>query len=549
MLAGETAPPRAAIGTGDRMTTRKMLKLLTAIAALVLAGAGCGGGDRDPGGDSGEARPNVVLIVIDTLRADRLGCYGAGPEASPRIDELAADGLLFRSCTSAAPITGPSHATMFTSRLPSETGVLNNAGEVSADTPMLAELLRKAGYASGAVASLATMDAAYGFGRGFDTYLDVGGLSHIAPADTMLARSVALLDGLEQPFFAFCHFSDPHEPYNAHGLVERSAEVLLDGEHLATIPTSSYTPTLLPLQLPDRPAELTIRSDDLFTVRGMRLTSERGDVPELESDLERASTRPLLKAVIGAEGDREPGLVLRLSDHIEGLEMFRERYAREVAFADRHVGALLDTLRARGLYDDALIILAGDHGEGLGDHNEIGHVNTLYDSLLRVPLIIKPPRTGDEQEGFTPGEVRDDPAGLVDLATTVLAAVGLPAPSEARGVNLLGDGRSGAPGDGADPQRLLWSETHRPEARHDRFSLRGRGYKVIRTEDTDAWELYDLAADPREQRNIFRIEDPLSRRWKNQLLAARGQIAAAGEAAEPALVDDETRRKLEALGY
>jgi len=484
----------------------------------------------------------VVLIVIDTLRADRLGCYGAGEGASPRIDEFARDGIVFTNCVTASPITGPSHAAMFSSREPLQTGFLNNAQMVAADTPLLAELLHGHGYRTGAVVSLGTMDAEYGFGRGFDIYRDVGGLSHIARADTMLSRSTALLDELGSPFFAFCHFSDPHEPYNAHGLVERSAEVLLDGELIATIPTSTYTPTMLPLELPNRAAELILRSAHPVTVRGLRLAAD-DDAPLLEIDLERGRTRPFFEAAIGSDGDRRPDLVLRLSDHIDDLAMVRERYAREVAYVDRHVGALLDTLRARGVYDDALIILAGDHGEGLGDHNEIGHVNTLYDSLLKVPLIIKPPLDA----GTAGGERRDDPAGLIDVMTTVLAAAEMAAPRGTRGVDLLGDGTSGAPGDGSDPQRLIFSETHRPEAHHDRFSLRGRGFKVIWTTDTDKWELYDLAADPAEQSNIFSRLD--ERSWRDQLLAAVASITPAGGAAEPAAVDEKTMRKLRALGY
>ncbi len=509
-------------------------------AAALAAGliAGCGGDDRPAPPPLAPDAPNVVLIVIDTQRADRLGCYG-GEVATPRIDELARDGVVFENCVTHAPITGPSHAAMFTSRMPSELGVLNNVQPIRGTPPILAELLSRSGYATGAAVSLATMDGAHGFARGFDRYRDVGGIVHIAAADTMLPRCVEILDGLRAPFFALWHFSDPHEPYNAHGLVDRRAVVELDGAQIAEIPTSTFTPMQIELELPPRMARLTVRSDTLFTVRRLDLHGAEGANPPLASPQSRSRQALFYAASIGAAGDREATLTIALSDNHGDLRRINRRYDREVEFVDRHVGALLDTLRARGLYDDALIILAGDHGEGLGQHNEVGHVNTLYDSLLRVPLIIKPPRDA----GIATGARRDDPAALSDVTPTVLGAAGLPVPEGMHGVDLL----NGAP----DPGRLVFSETHRPEAHHTRYSLRGAGRKVIWTVDAGRWELYDLREDPGELENLFQAGDEESETWRGKLRAAVAEFAGDGEddGEDRPEVDAETRKQLRALGY
>jgi len=481
---------------------------------------------------------NVALIIIDTLRADRLSCYGADSTSTPRIDELARDGILYENCVSQAPITGPSHASLFTSLLPTELGFVNNGQRIDIGVPVLAEFLSRRGYDTRGVISMGTVGTGGGFGRGFAEYDHAPGFAHIASADTILPHCLAQIDRLRQPFFAFWHFSDPHEPYNAHGMVEREAEVLLDGVRLATFPTSAYTPQRIPLSLPDRESTLTVRSQDRFYVRILEMESPDHMPPTIERDKSKWIRVDRLDARIGAEGCRDPELLLGVIDMPGGVDPIRLRYSREVEFVDSHVGAVLDTLRARGLYDDTLIILAADHGEDLGEHNNVGHVENLYWTLTHVPLIIKPPH------GFgpTPGSRVEETVGLIDVLPTVLGVIGAPAPQWARGIDLLA---------GKPPRnRLQFSETHRPEAHHDRCCLRDDRYKVIHTLEPQKWELYDMAADPMELDNLFHEGDDLSESWRGKLLAAVAEInPPVSTGGFGAKIDGATQRKLEALGY
>lgn len=488
-----------------------------------------------------KVRPhNVVLILVDTLRPDYLGCYGHLGNPTPSIDRLAKDGILFETAVSSAPITGPSHASLFTSRYPCETEVLNNClTSPTGRLPLLAEMLADLGYSTAASISLSPVHSNFGFARGFDRFADDLGFSFVVSADTVLARGLRLSRDLEWPFFLWTHFAEPHEPYDAHGLVERTAEISIDGRPARTIPTSTFTPTALELDLGAGPTTVRIVSDDYFFVRDLALTGLGADPPTLtpaEPPLE-----PLLdfKATIGRGPGQRVRFDISLADQIIQERSVPERYAREIAYVDRQVGALLDSLRARGLYDDSLVIFASDHGEALGEFDLIGHIHLLYDCLLKVPLIIKPPYGA----GFRPGTRRRDLAALVDLAPTVLGLLGRPPLIGARGRDLLaGEARRGN-------QDVVFSETHRPQAHHTLFSLRGPRYKIIHNADTGGWEFYDLKKDPQEARNLF---DPGDRRhlaWRKRLEEQMTALKLGADAAAPPVPDERTRRALRTLGY
>ena len=487
------------------------------------------------------AAHNVVLIVIDTQRADFLGCYGDDRGLTPHIDRLADDGIVFENTWCQSPITGPSHTSLFTSRYPSDTGIVNNSrGEVPAAVPMLAEILRERGYYTGAVVSIGPVHSSYGFDRGFDRYEDDMGLSWIVNADIIFPRSLDILDGLVSPFFHWTHYSDPHEPYDAHGLVERSATVRVADQVVAEISTSTYTPTSLALDLePGKTTKVTLESEHPFFVRKASLRAPGPVVPSLqpaESSTGRAARHAF---EIGADGSRQVDLVLSLADWIGDHDTLLERYAREVAFADGYVGALLDTLRARDLYDDSLIIVTGDHGEALGDHGYTGHVHTLYEAMNRVPLVVKPP----QGSGFEPGSRRQDAAALVDVLPTVLACLGIPELPGARGRDLLAK-------DAANVPALVFLETHPPEAKHLLFGLTDGRFKIIHAPRGDGWELYDLAADPGEVDSLYREGEELSEAWR-KLLTER--LAALGDdlrdPADQSPIDARTREMLKSLGY
>ena len=520
---------------------RKTRRNATAgVLALVACGAGLAGCQPGP---PPEARPNLVLIVVDTLRPDVLGCYGDPRGLSPHIDALARDGILFEHAVCPSPITGPSHATLFSGRLPSDHGVRNNSRIAVPDSvALLAEVLQAAGYATGGAVSIGPLHRQFGFARGFDAYADRLDDAWILPAPITLPRAVAILDDLRTPFFWWTHFADPHEPYDAHDLADHHVEVSVDGAPVTTLPTSTYTPWTHTATLVADSCVVALAGNAPFVLRNLKARDGLGNALEITG-------APLWEAldtarlVVRAGPDLAPGdpvqLVLHCCDVIFTDAERTARYAREVAFVDRHVGALLDTLRARDLYDDAFIVLVSDHGEALFEHDHVGHIENLYDELVRVALIVKPPR-GD---GARRGQRRGDLAGLVDVTATILARLELPLPPGAGGRDLL------AP-DADDDEHRYFLETHPPEAQRTRYGLRDRRCKLVWTVEDDAWEFYDLATDPGERQNLYGDRADTVAAWR-VALAARLQSLAVDQRPDPddVHVDERTREMLKSLGY
>lgn len=488
---------------------------------------------------------DVVLIVIDTLRPDHLGCYGDERGLSPAIDALARDGIVFENAIATAPITGPSHASLMTSRWACETGVVNNCVNTpSPALPMLAELLRDLDYDTRAVVSISPIHADFGFARGFAAFADELGAGTLAPGDTVVARAREQLDRSRRPLFLWAHFSEPHEPYDAHGLVKRTAEVRLGGRLVARVPTSTFTPTVLELELPPHPTDLLFTSRAAFHVRAVCLTGLDGPTPWLDPAEPPKESQFAYRVGVGAEGARRVRLDFSLADQVVNGQGLHERYAREVAACDSSVGVLLDELRRRGLYDEALIVFAADHSEALGEHGLIGHVENVYDDLIHVPLVVKPPHAA----GLKPGQRRRDLASLVDVLPTVLAQLGRPPLPGSCGRDLL-DPAAARGGDDA-----VFAETHRPQAQRTLYALRGARHKIVHEPATGAWEFYDLRRDPGELHDLYRPGHAQARRWRARLAAllaelqAGGAAGAADESAAP-VIDERVRRALRALGY
>ncbi len=421
--------------------------LVVAIGAALLAGRTLLG----PGRRSAEGL-NVLLVTLDTTRADRLGCYGHGRARTARLDRLAAEGVRFQNAYADAPITLPSHASILTGLYPFEHGVRNNGNFYLADRfETLATLLRKRGYRTAAFVSSFILDRRYGLARGFDTYDDRmeeapapgAGLEAERRGDrTVLALGRWLEDHARQaakaPFFAWLHLYDPHEPYR---------------------PPSPFS-------------------------------QDFADDP----------------------------------------------YDGEIAFADSTLGQVLDKLEALGLRDRSLVAVVGDHGESLGDHGEETHSMFLYDSAIRVPLILWRP-------GLLPaGKIVSQPVRALDVGPTILELVGGPAlkAPHARSLRKAIDGR--------EPERLpaVYAETYVPKLAMGGAALRAlrdERYKLI---DAPRAELYDMVRDPGETRNRY-VDEP---RIVQALRAELERLTAGGSGAMNVRpIDDEAIEKLEALGY
>lgn len=351
---------------------------------------------------------NVLVITLDTTRADRLGCYGYAGAVTPALDRIAASGVRFESASSPAPLTLPSHASLFTGIYPPEHGLRTNGrGRLPESIPTLASLLAAAGYETAAFVSSFVLDARFGLDRGWAVYDDRlaqesegpdalqrqrGGKSVV---DAALAWSARPRAG---PVCLWVHFYDPHIPYDVHA-------------------------------------------------------DEFGD-------------------------------------------QFHDRaYDAEIAFVDREIQRLLDGLKAGGLADNLLIVVAGDHGEGLGEHVERTHGYTLYDATQRVPLIISCP--GKVRAGHTV----DASVSLVDVLPSVLGLLEISSPAR-------GSGRSLLPALKGEPiaDSICYALTDDPFLQNGWSPLRSivvDRWKYIRTRQP---ELYDLKSDPGETKNLFATE-------------------------------------------
>lgn len=345
---------------------------------------------------------NLVLITLDTTRADRLGCYGHSSAHTPNLDRLADRGVLFAKAYTAVPITLPSHATMLTGLLPPEHGVrINGTSRLAEGVPTLAEILEQRGYRTGAFVSSLVLDGRFGLSRGFSNYddrLPRGPGTQEAERSAMETISAALAwlrSSSSTPFFCWVHLYDPHEPYRDH--------------------------------------------------------------PE------------------------------EFNGRFQG-----NPYDAEVAYMDLHLGRLLDFISQQGLDARTLIVIAGDHGEGLNEHREPTHGFMAYNSTMHVPLIMAPPRGGKTKQQVA------EPVSLVDVFPTILDVLGVSAPNATTGRTLQPafDGRP-------LPERPCYGETEAPYLE--------AGWCPLRTWTTSRWkfiqttraELYDLAADPGELRNLL----------------------------------------------
>lgn len=341
--------------------------------ACLLPALACG-----PTPDRGEAgagapKPNVLFIVVDTLRADRLGAYGHHRPTSPHLDALANEGMRVPRALSTAPWTTPSIAGLMTSRHPSSLGIQSEKAIVAEDAVLLAEVLKEAGYNTAAVVSHSFCASDWGFDQGFDAFDESNVLGHAAiTTEGVTERGKLLLDQVakqDEPWMLWLHYFDPHCAY-----VE----------------------------------------DERFPMGG------RGeyDGPVTSGELYRTVLRKYRR--------------YESSDWAE----LRRLYDSEIARTDAGIGEILDHLARLGVADHTLVVVTADHGEEFHEHNGVGHAKTLYSEVLHVPLILRFP-TAQERFGAALPPAPERWISLIDVAPTVLDVAGVELPPSFAGRSLL----------------------------------------------------------------------------------------------------------------
>lgn len=397
--------------------------------------------------------PNVVLITIDTLRPDHLSCYGYERLRTPNIDALVADGVLFEKAYTAVPITLPSHGSLLTGTYPMYTGLHDFSGNrLNPQQPTLATVLRRRGYATGAVVGAAVLDSRFGLDSGFDFYYDNFDFNRMLetnldamerPGNVVADEALAWLrKNAHRRFLLWMHLYDPHHPYN---------------------PPAPYDQ-----QYKDSP------------------------------------------------------------------------YDGEIAFADAQVGRLISYLKQQGLYGRTLIVLAGDHGEGLGEHGEKTHGFFIYNTTMHVPLIVKPAG----RDATAPKRIAE-PVNLVDVLPTTLELLKLPVPAEVQGRSLLPlfQGKS------SERTSHLYGESFLPRLHFNWSELRGIQVENYHFIDAPKPELYDLSADPGERTNLFEQKPAVASELQKKLADVIRNYSAGKEMAEKTGLDPSMAERLQALGY
>lgn len=460
---------------------------------------------------------NVLLIVIDTLRADHLSSYGYARATSPRIDAFAREGVRFARTLAQKGRTSPSVATITTGTYPHTHGLLDVRSVLPDEALTLPEILGPRGWRTGGIITNANLSHVFNFQQGFEDYVELGNGELHATADEVTDTAIPWLERHGgEPFFLYLHYVDPHAPY---------------------IPPTPYRDRFV--------------GDALY-----------GRHKDLRPPLGSTAFGQINAPVVIEHGSRN-------------VDLYIARYDEEIAFTDAEIGRLLDAVDRLGLRDDTLVILTADHGESMTEHLIFfAHGKAPYDTALRIPLIVRYPKA------ITGPRVVETAVETTDLAPTILAAVGVPRSPTYEGQSLwpLLLGEEDAPtsrhvfaeeGSTVDSLSLVASDERHKLIFNPRGATRPGGAfrpSSLLTRKgvqrlwwaahegpgaNEAWELYDVVADPGETKNLYRsrpdlvarLEPPLAR-WKASAPASRHPKRLALED-----ITIDQIKQLEALGY
>jgi arylsulfatase A-like enzyme len=462
------------------------MRCLRVIPLLCAALLGCEAGPR----------PNLIMVVVDTLRADHLGCYGYERGTSPHIDAFAAESQVFDNAVAQSSWTSPSVASLFTSAYPSVHGVTGFGSRLPPTMETLAEVLQGHGFRTAAFsANFAQITQRNGFAQGFDTFQvikkkwrdedkqegDVGKW-RAAGAIAVTKKALAWLrEESAAPFFLYLHYMDPHSDYNPPTPLRKRFENPYDGA------INGSTKQILQV--------------------------ERG---ELSLD----------------EADRS---------HLIDL------YDAEVATADAGFGRVLEYLEEEDLLGGSVVVILSDHGEEFLDHGRLFHGFTLYAEMIRVPLIVRAP-------GLEAGRRISQLVELIDVGPTVLDLLQIPDERSSQGRSLTGllDGESPGQPDArayselSDDAPLIGEVRGRTHSR----AVWSESWSYLQRMDGTV-ELYEHSGDPGQTANRIGAEGETARAFEAELqsLVAVLESAAKPAPAAGAPVGEEEREQLRTLGY
>lgn len=474
-----------------------------ALAAVAFFTAACTQVEDE---GKGSAR-NLIFIVIDTLRADQLALYG-GPTATPHMEGLARRGVVFEHAYCHIPITGPSHASMFTSMLPSSHAVKNNAQVLHKKFTTLAELMSDS-HLTAAFISLESLKSKYGILQGFDQIHEKFPRYWWKNAGELNEEILPWLDeNSGKPFFLLAHYSDPHGPYTPpdwyqtmqvavndrplsqiliDGRNQRVDLDLRDGENVVSF--TNLGPHRIHLSRWKLPRGVSWRFGEGWEYD----TDSRGKRKKGGPHGARVMVPGRTAYLLIESGGGGSSQIKVKSHFMLDAEEKRQGYAAETAYVDSKLGELFERMDRLKLWENTVVVLTADHGEELGRRDgTFEHVQRLYDSTVHVPLIIASPGSLDA------GKRVSSVVRHIDLLPTMAEIFGLVVPGDARGADLFPLDKIG--------DRPAVIETYRKQARRDGESIRLGKYKLIRTHlkrGKIKEELYDMEEDRGERRDLI----------------------------------------------
>jgi arylsulfatase A-like enzyme len=477
-----------------------------------------GAGDADPAAALVSPGPAklIVLISMDTVRADHLSVYGYERFTSPTLETLALEGVVFDDASATAPWTLPSHASMFTGRHPTSIGVTTVRSKLREDIPTLASIFAEAGFDTAAVVNSSWLrKESFNITQGFDKYLFIEERpKRRTPSTWVTDQGLAWLrDRGNRPLFLFMHYYDVHSDYAS----QRAYEELF------------VTPY-----------------EGIADGSGWQLKEAGFEREFIEMCRKELGTPGCLFG--GAQNKLDAGKdaeIIRFDE--DDVRHLGELYDAGIRQLDAELGRFLAALRREGILDEALLVVTSDHGEAFMEHGHLDHFIPLYQEILHVPLLFRGP-------GIAQGKRVSLPVSGVDIAPSLLSLAGLAVPPKMEGLDLTPLLRGEAPvefaerdlygeASGGGSHELMGLEDYVPQYR----SLRRGRHKLIYEHRGDSYALYDLDRDPGEQVDISSQQPELTQR----LIAAmreRYEGIEAAPAPDAELAPEEVER-LRALGY
>ena len=488
---------------------------------------------------------NIILVIVDTLRSDRLGCYGFADGQTPVLDGLSRHGVVFPEAYSHIPITGPSHASMFTGQYPHQAGVRCNVQALPDSAQTLAGCMKAAGYATAGFVSAGVINRQFGYDNGFDYYQNCLSPIGFTTAEVINQSVLNYLDkqAIPEHQFLFLHYYDPHFPYSPPGIKGTAVKLTsgtceLSNWNMAdgSFHTADW---IAPPGISRINFQSTAPNDYYICVMGIhpntvRIKSRHG-WSEMQHTLIGHAWQVASDSWIELENTRsEPCQVTLRCTGYDTLDpaTLKTRYTGEVAFWDRQFGRLLRELQHRGITQNSLVIITSDHGESFGEHGLFGHIHQLYEPQVRIPCLF----SGTEiPPSIIPGTYRH-----IDLFPTVMSQARIPLKlPQWQGRNALSP-----PPDTSGIK--VFCETFSLEAREDVFSIRSRGQHLLFFPGrTESRQRFNLQNDPGEQSPL---SSPAPELW-NDLQQWIPSLDLGTDPAESKPLDAETHQMLQALGY